>query len=112
MVPGRDLALGGNSLPQSAASLGIHVDFFVRYLSQPEMAYMVEGAITNRSSGNSPRSNLAKRSSYVQQIVPINSKSLLFCSELHFQQVPSGVMLNGGPEQRTRSLCRSPHLEN
>lgn len=41
------LAPDGSRLPQSAATLGIHVDSFVRYLSQPEMADLVEGAITN-----------------------------------------------------------------
>jgi hypothetical protein len=44
------LTFDGSHLPQSGASLGIHVDPFVRHLSQPEVADMVEGAITNRSS--------------------------------------------------------------
>ena len=38
-------------LPQSAASLGVHVDSFVCHLSQPEVADMVEGAITSCSFG-------------------------------------------------------------
>ncbi len=38
-------------LPQSAATLGVHVGSFVRHLSQPEVADMVEGASTNRSFG-------------------------------------------------------------
>jgi hypothetical protein len=41
------LAFDGGGLPQSAAALGIHVDSFVRHLSQPEVADVVESAITN-----------------------------------------------------------------
>ena len=43
------LTLDGGRLPQSAATLGVHVGSFVRHLSQPEVADMVEGAITNCS---------------------------------------------------------------
>ena len=39
----------GSHLPQSGAALGVHVGSFVRHLSQPEVADMVEGAITNCS---------------------------------------------------------------
>src|ERR1700688_715650 len=43
------LTLDGSRLPQSAATLGVHVGSFVRHLSQPEVADMVEGATTNCS---------------------------------------------------------------
>ena len=44
-------AIDRNRLPQSAFALGIHVASFVRHLFQPEVANMVEDAITNCTSG-------------------------------------------------------------
>ena len=44
------LALDCGGLPQSAAAMGIHVDSFVLHLHQPEVADVVEGAISNFSS--------------------------------------------------------------
>ena len=49
LAPNFSLTLDGSRLPQSAATLGVHVGSFVRHLSQPEVADMVEGAITNCS---------------------------------------------------------------
>ena len=48
---GSDLGVAsdGSCLPQSAASLGVHVDSLVCHLSQSEVADMVEGANTKRS---------------------------------------------------------------
>jgi hypothetical protein len=43
-------ALHRNSFPQFAATLGIHVDSLVLHLHQPEVADVVEGAISNSSS--------------------------------------------------------------
>ena len=43
------LASDGSCLPQSAACLGVHVGSFLRHLSQPEVADVVESAITNCS---------------------------------------------------------------
>lgn len=44
-------ALDGSGLPQSAAALGVDVGSFVRHLFQPQVADLVDGAITNCSSG-------------------------------------------------------------
>jgi hypothetical protein len=49
-------ALDGSHLPQSTAALGIHVDSFVRHLSQLEVVDVVEGAVTNCSPGVALRS--------------------------------------------------------
>ena len=49
LAPNRSVAFDGSVLPESAAALGVHVDSFVRHLSQPKVADMVEGAITNCS---------------------------------------------------------------
>jgi len=45
------LAFDGCGLPESAAALGVHVDSFARHLPQPEVADVVESAITSFSCG-------------------------------------------------------------
>jgi hypothetical protein len=45
------LAFDRCRLPQSGASLGVDVDSFLRHLFQPEVADLVEGAITHCSFG-------------------------------------------------------------
>src|SRR5712671_6488040 len=44
-----NLTFDRSCLPQSPASLGVHVDSLVRHLSQHEVADMVEGANASRS---------------------------------------------------------------
>ena len=51
MASNLGFAIARNRLPQSAAALDIHVASFVRYIFQPEVGDVVEGAITNCTSG-------------------------------------------------------------
>ena len=44
-------ASGGSCLPQPPASLGVHVDSIRCHFHQPEVADMVDGALTSCASG-------------------------------------------------------------
>ena len=44
-------AADGSGLPQPPASLGVHVDSIRCYFHQPEVANLVEGAVTSCASG-------------------------------------------------------------